>query len=90
MVRVFEAQQVGGLVDIMAVHQEVLSLIYHKGMDIADGGAAGSFVDNISQVTGRIGQLSGAVLDGGNAEFQLFAVQIIFPQQIVEALEKVR
>ena len=55
VLRVFETQQAGGFVDVVPVHQEVLSLIYHIGMDVADGGAAGGFVDDVTQVTGRIG-----------------------------------
>ena len=66
MVRELEAQEVGGFVDVVTIHQEVLTLIYHKGMDIADGGAAGGFVDDVAQVTGRIGQFACTVLDRGN------------------------
>jgi len=79
MVRVFESQQVGGFVDVVTIHEEVFPLVYYKGMDIADGGVAAGFVDDIAQIAWRIGQLSGAVFDGRNSEFQLFAVQIVFP-----------
>lgn len=63
MVRELEAQEVGGFVDVMAVHQEVLSLFNYEGMDVADGRTAGGFVDHVAQVAGRIGQLLGAILD---------------------------
>ena len=52
MVRVLKTQKVCGFVDIMTVHQEVLALLYHKGMDIADGRSAGGLVDDVAQVTG--------------------------------------
>ena len=59
-------------------------------MDVADGRSAGGFVYYVAQVAGGIGKLSGAVLDGGDAEFQLSAIQIIPPEQVVEAFEDVR
>ena len=59
-------------------------------MDVADGGAAGGLVHHIPQVAGRIGQLIGAEPDGGDAQVQLPAVQIIVPKQLMEALEQVR
>ena len=52
VVRVLKTQKVCGFVDIMTVHQEVLALLYHKGMDIADGRSAGGLVDDVAQVTG--------------------------------------
>jgi len=37
VVRELEAQHVGGFVDIVAVHQEVLALFDHERVDIAEG-----------------------------------------------------
>ena len=51
MLREFEAKQVGGFVDVVAVHQDALSLFYHEGVDVADGRAAGGFVDDVAQIT---------------------------------------
>ena len=52
MVGILKAQQSGGLVDIVPVHEEVLALLYDKGMDVTDGGAAGCPVNDITQITG--------------------------------------
>ena len=52
VVRILEAQEVGGFVDVMAVHQEVLALFNYEGMDVADGRAAGGFVNHVAQVAG--------------------------------------
>ncbi len=90
VVREFEAQEEGGFAYGMSVHQEALTLLDHEGMDVADGRSAGGFVNYVAQVAGGIGKLSGAVLDGGYAEFQLSAIQIIPPEQVVEAFEDVR
>ena len=77
MVRELVAQEVRGFIDIMTVHQKVLALLDHKGVDVADGGISGGFVNHVAQVAGRIGKLLRAVLDGGDAKVHLFAVQII-------------
>lgn len=52
VVRILKTQKVCCFVDIMTVHQEVLALLYQKGMDIADGRSAGGLVDDVAQVTG--------------------------------------
>ena len=88
--RELEAKEEGRFAHIVPVHQEILTLLRHEGVDVSDGSAAGGFVDHISQIARRIGQPVGAVLDGGHAEIHLPAVQIILPQQVVEALEDVR
>ena len=59
-------------------------------MDIAYGCATGGLVNDITQVTGGICQLSGAVPDGRNAHIQLPAVQVVFAQQLVESFEDIR
>ena len=90
MVREFETEHMRGFIDVVSVHQEILALLDHERMDVADGGAAGGLVDDIPQITGRIGQFFGAVPDGGDAQVQLPALQIIVPEQLMEALEQVR
>ena len=52
MVGVVKAQQVGGFAYVVPVHEEVLALLYDKGMDVTDGGAAGCPVNDITQITG--------------------------------------
>ena len=52
MVRELEAQEMGGFIDVMSVHQEVFALFNHKGMDVADGRAAGGFVNHVAEVSG--------------------------------------
>lgn len=61
MVREVKSKQAGSFIDVVSVHQEVLSLVYDKGMDVADGRASCSFVDDIPQISRRIGQVVCAV-----------------------------
>lgn len=50
--RVFETQEMGCFTYVVTVHQEILALLYHERMYIADSRAAGSFMDDIAQIAG--------------------------------------
>ena len=52
VVRKLKTQQVGGFAYVVPVHQEALTLFNHEGMDVADGRAAGRFVNYVAQITG--------------------------------------
>ena len=89
MVGELETQQVGGFAHVVPVHQQILALFDHEGMDVADGRAAGGLVDDVAQIAGRVGQLSGAISDGRDSEVQLSAIQIVLPQKAVEPLQDI-
>ena len=60
-----EAEEAGGLADVVAVHQQALSLIDDVVVDVADSRATCCLVNNVAEITGRIGQFRGAIGDGG-------------------------
>jgi len=47
-----EAEEAGGLADVVAVHQQALGLVDDEVVDIADGGAARGLVDEVAEVVG--------------------------------------
>ena len=52
-----EAQEARGLADVVAVHQQALGLVDDVVVDVTDGRSSCGFVDNIAEITRRIGQL---------------------------------
>ena len=65
MVREIETQQAGSLADVLTLHQQTFRLIYNIVVDVADGCATCGLVDNITEITGRIGQFGGTIGNGG-------------------------
>ena len=65
MMREVETKEAGGLADVVAVHQQALCLVNDVIVDVANGRATRCLVDDIAEVTGRIGQFRGAIGDGG-------------------------
>ena len=65
MVRKIETQQAGSLADVLTLHQQTFRLIYNIVVDVADGCAARGLMDNITEITGRIGQFGGTIGNGG-------------------------
>ncbi len=52
-----EAQEARGLADVVAIHEQALGLVDDIVVDVADGRSTCGLVDNISEITRRIGQL---------------------------------
>ena len=65
MVRKIETQQAGSLADVLTLHQQTFRLIDNIVVDVADGCATCGLVDNITEITGRIGQFGGTIGNGG-------------------------
>ena len=65
MMREVETEETGGLADVVAVHQQALCLVNDVIVDVANGRATRCLVDDIAEITGRIGQFRGAIGDGG-------------------------
>ena len=65
MMRKVETEEAGGLADVVSVHQETLCLVNDVIVDVADGRATRCLVDDVAEITGRIGQFRGAIGDGG-------------------------
>ena len=57
MMREIEAQEARGLADVVTVHEQAFGLVDDIVVDIADGRSSCSLVDNIAEITWRIGQL---------------------------------
>ena len=51
-----EAEQAGGLADVVALHEQTLGLIDDVVVDIADGCAACGLADEVAEIARRIGQ----------------------------------
>ena len=52
-----ETQEARGLADVVAVHEQALGLVDDVVVDVADGCAACRLVDDVTEITRRIGQL---------------------------------
>ena len=52
-----EAEEARGLADVVAVHEQALGLVDDVVVDVADGRSTCRLVDNIAEITWRIGQL---------------------------------
>ena len=52
-----EAQEARGLADVVTVHEQALGLVDDIVVDVADGRAACRLVDDVAEITRRIGQL---------------------------------
>ena len=62
-----EAQEARGLADVVAVHEQAFGLVDDIVVDITDGRSSCRFVDDVAEITRRIGQLGGAIGDSGQA-----------------------
>lgn len=67
MMREVEAEEAGGLADVMSVHQETLCLVNDVIVDVADGRATRCLVDDVAEITGRIGQFRGTIGNSGQS-----------------------
>ena len=65
MVRKVKTQQAGGLIDVMTLHQQAFRLINNIIMDVADSRTACCLMNDIAEISGRIGQLRGTPGNGG-------------------------
>ena len=52
-----EAKEARGLADVVTVHEQALGLVDDVVVDVTDGRPSCGFVDNIAEITWRIGQL---------------------------------
>lgn len=57
MMRIIEAEEARGFADVMTIHQQALGLVDDIVVDVADGRAACRLVDDVTEITWRIGQL---------------------------------
>ena len=89
MVWIFKPKQIGYFSHTEPFHQESLGLVDNEGMDIADGCAAGSMVNHIAEIAGRISQFAGTPGNCREALFVLKSLGEIIHQQAVEAFEDV-
>lgn len=67
MVGKVEAEEAGGLADVVAVHQQALCLVNDVIVDVADGRATRCLVNDVAEVTRRIGQFRGTIGDSGQS-----------------------
>ena len=56
MMREVKTEEARGLADVVSLHQQTFRLIYNIMMYIADGRAARCLMDDIAEITWRIGQ----------------------------------
>ena len=89
VVREVKAQHAGGLVDVVALHQQALGLVDDVVVDVADGRTASCLVDEVSEITGRIGQFRGAIGDGGQAVKKLPVLAEVLLKQVVKTLQQI-
>ena len=56
MVGILKAKEIGHFANGESLHQERFSLVYNEVVDIADCGPAGSLVNQVAEISGRIGE----------------------------------
>ena len=56
MMREIEAKEARGLADVVTVHQQTLGLVDDVVVDVADGRSSCRLVDDVAEITWRIGQ----------------------------------
>ena len=81
-----ETQQAGSLADVMTLHQQTFRLIDDIMMDVTDGCTTCNLMNQIAEITGRVGQLGGTPGYGGQALRQLTVLAEIGLQQVVKVL----
>ena len=52
-----EAEEARGLADVVTAHEQTLGLVDDIIVDVADGCSSCGLVDNVAEITWRIGQL---------------------------------
>lgn len=52
-----ETKEPRGLADVVAVHEQTLGLVDDIVVDVADGRSSCRLVDDVAEITRRIGQL---------------------------------
>ena len=52
-----EAEEARGLADVVTVHEQALGLVDDIVVDVADGHSTCRLVDDVAEITRRIGQL---------------------------------
>ena len=57
MMGIIEAQEARGLADVVAIHEQAFGLVDDIVVDVADGRSSCRLVDNVAEITRRIGQL---------------------------------
>ena len=82
-----EAEQTGGLADVMALHEQTFGLIDDIIVDVANGCSTGGFVDEVTKIARGIGQFRSTIGDGWQAVRELTVLAEIGLQQVVEALQ---
>ena len=89
MIGEFEAEEVGGFGDVVAVHQQALGLVDDVIVDVSDGRTTCGLVDDVAEVTRRIGQFGSAIGNGGQAMSQLPILAEILLEQGMETFQQV-
>ena len=62
-----ESQKVRGFADVVAVHEQALGLVDDVIVDVSDGRSSCRLVDDVAEITRRIGQFRSAIGNGGQA-----------------------
>ena len=89
MVGEVKTQQAGGLADVMTLHQQTFRLVDDIIVDVADGCTACCLMNDVAEISGRIGQLRGTPGNGGQALRELAVLAEICLQQVVKAFQQV-
>ena len=89
MIGEFEAEEVGGFGDVVTVHQQALGLVDDVIVDVSDGCAACGLVDDVAEVTRRIGQFGSTVSNGRQAMSKLPILAEILLEQGMETFQQV-
>lgn len=84
-----EAKEARGLADVVTVHEQALGLVDDIVVDVADGRSSCRLVDDVAEITRRIGQFRSAIGNGGQALSQLPILAEILLQQVVKAFQEI-
>ena len=65
MMGIIEAQEARGLADVVAIHEQALGLVDDVVVDVTYGRSTCRLVDDVAEISWRIGQLRGTIGNGG-------------------------
>ena len=89
MMGIIETQKARGLADVVAVHEQALGLVEDVIVDVADGRTSCRLVDDVAEITRRIGQFRSAIGNGRKSLRQLPILAEILLKQVVKAFQEV-
>ena len=89
VLRIFEAEALGGFGDGGTLKQERLRALHDEATDVGSGGLACEFADQVAEVVGGQKKFLGAIFHCWQAQRALGAVVVVMLQEVLETRQQV-